>query len=141
MVRSVATLTALAGAFLAVPASADTPKRVGVDQEAQVVFSVAGRDLTVRLRPVDGAENPLASDVSGADVVFACLGRSPKDDRERIAKSQTVWPAGETEFTTRLSKDVSAKLRWCLMERPDGGDLAVARKMRIPNPAAATPQG
>lgn len=137
MSRYVAVLIALSSASFAVPAAlAETPTRVGVDQDKQVVFSVSGRELIVRLRPVDGSTNPLAADLSGSDVVLACRGRSPKGGAERIASSKVVWPAGSTEVTTRLSKDVSSKLRWCIMERPDGSDVAVTLKMRVPNPAA-----
>ncbi|MBJ7470619.1 MAG: hypothetical protein JHD16_04930 [Solirubrobacteraceae bacterium] len=137
MSRSVSAVLSLALLAVLVPsavgAASSTPTRVGVDEDAQVSFSMTGREITVTLRPVDGAENPIVRDLSGTDVVVACSGSSPKNKKRRglIAEADLVWADGATQQTVRLSKDVSYKPKWCVLERPQGSDLAVTFKLRV----------
>ncbi len=119
-------------------AAASTPTRVGVDEKKQVSFSMTGRDLTVTLRPVDGADNPMLRDLENTDVVVACQGTSPKKKKKKklIADAKTTWAEGALTTKLRLSKDVSVKPKWCVLERPQGTDLAVTFKLRVVKPAA-----
>ena len=94
---------------------------------------MTGRDVTITLRPVDGADNPIAKDLSDTDVVLACSGKSPKKPggKAAIADVSAKWAAGATQQKLRLSKDVSLKPKWCVLERPQGTDLAVTFKLRV----------
>jgi hypothetical protein len=116
-------------------ASAETRPRVGVDQSKGVSFSISRRDVVVTLRPLDGAENPLAAELSGKDVQLACRGKSPSSGKFLIGSVKTTWPKAATALPTRLSKDVSAKVSWCVLEHPDGEDIAVTTKVRVPAPS------
>lgn len=126
-------LTALAVAALpaAALAASSTPTRVGIDEKRQVSFNLSGRDVTVTLRPIDGAENPLARDLYDTKVVLACSGRSPAKKKTLITDASTTWPTGQTAHQFRLKKDVSLKPKWCVLERPQGTDLAVTFKLKV----------
>lgn len=136
MKRSVPYL--LASALLiggGVPAAlAATPTRVGVDKEHQVSFSMTGPTVIVTLRPVDGETNPIADKLDDKDVVLFCRGTDPNTGRERTAKKRKAWLAGATDVAIKLSSDVSDHPRWCVLEKPDGTDIAVTLKLRVVNP-------
>lgn len=139
MSRASSVLLSAALAAAAVPAAhaaVSTPPRVGLDEKKQVSFSMVGRDLTVTLRPVDGADNPMVRDLENTEVVVACQGRSPKKNKVLIADASTTWEQGALSQKLRLSKDVSLKPKWCVLERPQGTDLAVTFKLRVVKPAA-----
>ena len=125
------TVVAIAALPCAAVAAASTPTRVGLDEKRQVSFNLTGRDVTVTLRPVDGAENPLARDLYDTDVVLACSGTSPSKKKVLITDASVTWPNGQTAHEFRLKKDVSVKPKWCVLERPQGTDLAVTFKLRV----------
>lgn len=135
MSRSLSALLPIAVVAALVPAvahaAASTPTRVGLDEEKQVSFSMTGRDVTVTLRPIDDAVNPLAADLAATDVVLACRGTGPKSGKTTVADRPATWADGATSQTFRLSKDVSKKPKWCVLERPQGTDLAVTFKLRV----------
>lgn len=136
MKRSVMFLLASATIATAPPlAAAAARTRVGVDHTRNVSFTVTNRAIAITLRPVDGQPNPLATELSGTDIVVACQGKSPSTGRQRIADATAVWPADATTFEGKLSRDISDGLKWCVLERPDGTDLAVTLKMRVPKPS------
>jgi hypothetical protein len=119
-------------------AAAPGKVKVGVDHDANVSFSINGRSIDVRLRPAGDTPNPLLAKLAGAGVVVACKGTSPKHHRELVADIETAWPAGTDLLRVRLSRDASDAMQWCVLEQPDGTDLAVTRKLRTPKPAAVS---
>ena len=120
-------------------AAAPTKVRVGVDKSKNVSFSIDGRTIDVTLRPdADGKANALAAQLSGAGVVVACKGTSPKRGRVQVGDMETAWPVGEVTMHGRLSHDISDDPQWCVLEQPDGTDIAVTRKLRAPKPDAGT---
>lgn len=133
LLLAVAAVAALPSAALA---AASTPNRVGLDEKRQVSFNMSGRDVTVTLRPIEGEQNPLARDLSDTDVVLACSGTSPTKRKVAISDAAVKWPTDATAHQFRLKKDVSVKPKWCVLERPQGTDLAVTFKLRVVKPAA-----
>jgi hypothetical protein len=131
-------LLALASPLAAgtVDAAAPGKVKVGVDQEQNVSFSVNGRMVDVSLRPSGDQPNALAEKLSGESIVVACKGTSPKRGRVLIGDLETSWPTGATLLRGKLSRDVSDGLQWCVLEQPDGSDIAVTRKLRTPKPAS-----
>lgn len=119
-----------------VEAAAPGKVKVGVDRAKNVSFSVDGRAIDVTLRPTGDTPNPLAAKLSGESVVVACKGTSPKRGTVLIADLETAWPTGSTLLHGKLSRDASDALQWCVLEQPDGTDIAVTRKLRTPKPAA-----
>ncbi|MBO9532151.1 MAG: hypothetical protein J7513_04145 [Solirubrobacteraceae bacterium] len=118
-------------------AAAPGKVKVGVDQATNVSFSVTGRMIDVRLRPSgDGVPNPLVQQLSNASIAVACRGRSPKHGRYVVGEIETSWPKDSDLMRTRLSRDGSARMQWCVLEQIDGTDIAVTRKMRTPKPVA-----
>ena len=128
-------LACVAALSLPTAASAAGQTKVGVDKKTQVSFSLTGRSLTVTLRPLGGAINPLVNELWGAPVTLACRGFSPKGGKAHIATTTTTWLDEALTTTVKLSRDVSGKTTWCVMEQPDGTDLAVTTKLRTPAPA------
>jgi hypothetical protein len=115
-------------------AAAPGKVKVGVDRTKNVSFSVDGRMIDVTLRPDGATVNPLAAKLAGESIVVACKGASPKRGDVRVGDVETSWPAGQTLLRARLSRDVSDAMQWCLLEQPDGTDVAVTRKLRTPKP-------
>ncbi len=120
-------------------AAAPTKRKVGVDAARQVSFTVTGRSVDLSLRPSGGAANPLAAELAGQSVVLACKGTPPKRRRAAVGVIETNWPSADPTFARlQLSRDVSGSVLWCVLEHPDGTDIAVARKLRAPE--SVTPQ-
>lgn len=119
-----------------VEAAAPGKVKVGVDQAKNVSFSVDGRTIDVTLRPTGDTPNPLAAKLSGEGVVVACKGTSPRRGTVLVADLETSWPTGATLLHGKLSRDASDRLQWCVLEQPDGTDIAVTRKLRTPKPTA-----
>lgn len=117
-------------------AAAPGKVKVGVDKTKGVSFSIDGRTIDVTLRPNGDEPNKLASELSGASIVVACKGTSPKRGSVLIGDLETSWPVGEVLLHGKLSKDVSDDLQWCVLEQPDGTDIAVTRKLRSPKPTS-----
>ncbi|MEH3052788.1 MAG: hypothetical protein PGN13_02115 [Patulibacter minatonensis] len=120
-------------------AAAPTKPKSGVDAARQVAFTVAGRSVDLVLRPSSGSANPLAAQLAGQGVVLACKGTPPGRHRPALGVIETNWPTADpTFFRVQLSRDVSTSMQWCVLEQPDGKDIAVARRLRVPKPV--TPQ-
>lgn len=119
-----------------VDAAAPGKVKVGVDRARNVSFSLNGRTIDVTLRPAGDQPNPLAEKLSGESVVVACKGTSPRRRQVMIGDLETSWPTGATLLRGKLSRDVSDAPQWCVLEQPDGSDIAVTRKLRTPKPAA-----
>lgn len=132
-------VVAIVAAFGVTPGEAAAPGKVkvGVDRATNVSFSINGRTIDVVLRPVDDAPNPLAQRLSGMGVAVACKGTSPRRGRVLVAELETAWPTGAEMMRGRLSRDVSVRPQWCVLEEPDGTDIAVTRKLRTPRPTNA----
>lgn len=111
--------------------------KVGVDRKTNVSFSVSGRMIDITLRPVGDAPNPLLSELSGQSIAVACKGAHPRRGGVSVAVLETSWPASAAMMRGRLSRDVSSDMQWCVLELPDGGDIAVTRKLRAPRPSAS----
>jgi hypothetical protein len=129
------TLPALVcAAALSLPTVATAATKLGVDQAKQVSFSLTGRSLTVTLRSDGTSNNPLLASLSGSEVLFSCRGVGPKGGKPRIATADATWETDASIVTVKLSRDVSKKVSWCVLELPDHSDIAVTTKMRTPKP-------
>jgi len=117
-------------------AAAPGKVKVGVDQKKNVSFSVDGRVIDVTLRPTGDTPNPLTTELSGQSIVVACKGTSPRHGTVVIADFETSWPVGSSLLRARLSRDASDAMQWCVLEQPDGTDIAVTRKLRTPKPSS-----
>jgi hypothetical protein len=137
MTRTTSALLAVAVVATLTPvASAAAPTHVGVDHTHSVKFSLTARTLTITLQPVGDQPNPLEASLPGTVLDTACNGRSPKTGKAIVASKLSVtWPSSGTALTVKLNRDVSAHVRWCVIERQDtGADIAVSEKMRVPRP-------
>lgn len=120
-------------------AAAPGKVKVGVDREQNVSFRIDGRRVELTLRPVGGIANPLTAQLPGNRVVLACKGTSPKRGRVLVGELDVQWPYSATVMHGKLTHDVSDAMQWCVLEQPDGADIAVTRKLRAPKPGDVDP--
>lgn len=118
--------TSLHAAFvLAQPAACAVLEGVRAAQARGFAFSLAGRTLTVALSPRRAGGRP-GRRVFGRRVTAAC-GTTTRPRLRDTVHVQRRWPRGAQSVTFRFGRDIAARARWCLIERADGGDVAVAR--------------
>jgi hypothetical protein len=115
----VACLVAAAFAVSATGAPAPTQ----TDRLHGIRFDLSGAVLTVTL--VKGSQDTQAK-VWGEQIEAICSPRfgSGTPPRGSVRATQ-LWPAGQTRLTYRFERDISDRVKWCLLE--DGGeDVAAA---------------
>jgi hypothetical protein len=110
-------LASLAAVWLAAPAAA-APAPAGVDRDHGVRFDLTGPTLTVTL--LDVAETREA--VWGQRVRAACAARF---SGRGAVHTELTWPDGATELVFAFDRDISDRVKWCLIEAAGGGgDIA-----------------
>jgi hypothetical protein len=104
-------LGCLASATFAGPAVA-SPGPVRVDRDHGVRFELSGPNLTVTLIRPD-----VQDDVWGKNLDAIC---SPAFDPRRASRTAVravqLWPQGQTELTFTFDRDISYRVKWCLLE-------------------------
>jgi hypothetical protein len=101
---------------------AAAPAPVRVDRDHGVRFELSGPVLTVSLtKPTVGPE------VWGRRVRAACSPRFAHD-LDAVVHAVQLWPDGQTQLSYRFVRDVSARVKWCLIEDArSGGDIAAVQ--------------
>ena len=98
--------------------AADGPVRV--DRLHGVRFELDGRVLTVRLVPqADGQLPDVRGKVWGKRIDAICSPVFHPRRRSTIVRQIRLWPRGELELSYRFGRDISNRVKWCLLE--DGG--------------------
>lgn len=102
--------------------------RRAVDPHAPFRFTLSGRDLLVDLKPGSVQHRPhrRLAGVQGRRVVAAC-GTSLREHHGTTTVRRTRWPRHARSLHVRLPHDVSAAARFCVLEEPDGADIAAVR--------------
>lgn len=110
--------------LLAVPA-AQAETEVYFDRDHGVRFIVDGPVLTVRLEPPD-----IREDVWGRQIRAACspvFTFRPRKLRRLVVTAEQLWPDGQLELSYTFERDISDRVKWCVLEDAEGGeDLADA---------------
>jgi hypothetical protein len=117
-------LVGVACLVLAAPASAEV--RTGFDHVNQVRLTLDGRSLTATL-----ANPPRSIEMWGRRVRAGCATDVFQPLRSRSTTGRAVWPVGATSLTVMLGRDLSRRARFCVLEAPYGGDIAVVRFVRV----------
>jgi len=91
-------------------------------------FTLTGRVLLVDLKPGSDQSPPdrRLAGVQGRRVVTAC-GTSLRERHGTTTVRRTPWPRHARSLHVRLPRDVSAAARFCVLEEPDGTDIAAVR--------------
>jgi hypothetical protein len=111
-------------AALAVGLAAATAP-VQVDRENGVRFELADRALTVTLVEASVDSDPTTEeDVWGERITAVCSSRFGNHPRAKVVAVQT-WPSGSEQLTYTFRRDISERVKWCLIERDDGDVAAV----------------
>jgi hypothetical protein len=120
---------AVAVLLLVVP-PAQGATEVDLDRDHGVRFVVDGPVLTVRLEPQTGQRPPdIRMDVWGRAVRVACSPLFTADDRRllrAVVTSELFWPNGQLELSFTFDRDISERVKWCLLESAGGEDVAGA---------------
>lgn len=128
----------LALLLLAAAPVADAARRSGVDRLAEVRLTLDGRHLTATVHSPPGAGS--FSFESGEEMwqrserlravcgtTFRPLRRSQRD---RYVMSSGTWPRAASHASFVFRRDISARVRWCLLDGRDGGDVAFVSFLR-----------
>jgi hypothetical protein len=115
----------LAAASIAVSATA-SPAPVRVDRSKGVRFDLEGSVLTVGL--VAPGMSDTRDELWGERIRAVC---SPtfayRNARRSIVHGVQLWPEGQTELTYDFGRDISNRVKWCLLEEVSGGDIAAVQ--------------
>jgi hypothetical protein len=99
---------------------------VQVDRENGVRFELTGRALTVTLVEPSVSSEPTTEEVVWGERIRAvCSARFGNWPRAKVVAVQT-WPSDTEQLTYTFGRDISERVKWCLIESADdgGGDVA-----------------
>jgi hypothetical protein len=135
---------AVVGALLLIVPAAQAERLTKLDRDHGVRFTLDGAVLTVRLEPQPG-QSPadIPEDVWGRQIRAACspvFTFRPRKAR-RLAVVQTqLWPEGQLELRYRFGRDISDRVKWCILEEASGRDVAEAGFAPFIRVHASTPR-
>ena len=113
-------LGSLAAVSIAVSASA-SPSPVRVDRDRGVRFDLEGSVLTVGLV----GRTQTRSEVWGKRIRAVCSPTFGYRKTLRVAvRAAQLWPTGQPELAFSFDRDISDRVKWCLLEDVGGGDIA-----------------
>ena len=104
------------------PPVAGAATRRATDWDARVRFTLDGRLLTVRVLP--RAPRRVRRELFDTRIRAVCGTRFPFTARGKVTRTR-LWPAGRHRLRYRFRRDISRRAKWCLVEHPRGGDVAV----------------
>ena len=107
---------------LASAPAAGAATRRATDGEARVRFTLDGRLLTVRVLP--RARRGVRRELFGKRIRAVCGTRFPFTAGGKVRRTR-LWPASRRRVRYRFRRDISRRAKWCLVEHPRGGDVAV----------------
>jgi hypothetical protein len=115
-----AALAAFVVAAVAAASATAAPAPVRVDRDHGVRFDLEGSVLNLRLlRPEAGEQ------VWGKNVEAICSPAfRPRQARRPAVSAVQLWPEGQTELSYQFERDISERVKWCLLEEPSGADIA-----------------
>lgn len=100
--------------------------RRAIDRNSNVAFRLSGRLLTAALWSDGRHFSDTRSYLQGHTVRAVC-GTSFDYDNAVMATATRRWPRTARRLTFRLSRDITRRARWCLLEERGGRDLAFAK--------------
>ena len=107
---------------LASAPAAGAATRRATDWDARVRFTLDGRLLTVRV--LSRAPRRVRRELFGERIRAVCGTRFPFTARGKVTRTR-LWPVGRRRLRYRFRRDISRRAKWCLVEHPRGGDVAV----------------
>jgi hypothetical protein len=117
----------IALAMLATAAlTAAAPSPVRVDRDAGVRFHLQGTVLTASLVRPD-----LSDELWGKRIRAVCSPVFGAQARFRAVHEVETWPEGATELSYTFKRDVSERVKWCLLEDADGGGDVAAVQFQV----------
>jgi hypothetical protein len=122
-VRRAFILGFLSAVSIAVSATA-SPSPVRVDRDHGVRFDLEGSVLTVGLV----GQTETSTELWGKRIRAVCSPTFGYRETLRVAvRGVQLWPTGQTELTYNFDRDISDRVKWCLLEEVSGGDIADAQ--------------
>jgi hypothetical protein len=109
-------------ALLVLPASAGAAVRSELDRLGGLRLTLDGRVLTAEIAHTPRVMRfpTIEERLYGRRVGGAC-GTTFRPGRRGVVFMRRVWPAGVRQLTFTFGRDISRRVRWCLV---DGGDVA-----------------
>jgi hypothetical protein len=105
-----------AAAILVAPAAADAAVRTGVDTRGGLRLTLDGRVLTAKIADLSTHRDPsLEEQLYGKRIDGICSPRLRS--RKELQVRTRVWPAGARSLSFRFRRDISRRVKWCLIEK------------------------
>jgi hypothetical protein len=118
---------AVLGAFLLIVPAAQAEEVTRLDRDHGVRFTLDGAILTVRLEPQPGqSPGDIREDVWGRQIDVGCspvFSFRARKLRRAMVTGQALWPEGQLELSYTFERDISDRVKWCLLEY-GGRDVA-----------------
>lgn len=114
--------------------------RVERDQKAGIEFHLEGHLLTATIVPQDLEIVPGTAQELQGHLVRASCGTRLAQGKGRVTHRTRRWPPGKAALKYWFGRDLSAGVRWCILEeggREGGADIAVVYFKRPKHPAKA----
>jgi hypothetical protein len=130
-----AALPATTSATSLVPTRSKT--LTATDHLSGVRFSLTAGRLTLRLTDHRKGGTAAGPQLRGRKVRVACGEHDPLKSRDiaSLARAAGVWRTTATSALFLLNRDIEQTVRWCIVERADGADIAAVDFTLGHNPA------
>ena len=116
-------VAAMAVLFLVSAPVAGAAERRATDREARIRFTLDGRVLRVRVLPQ--APRRVRRELYGHRIRAVCGTNFVFEQGIKVRRTR-LWPQGRRRIRFRFRRDISRRVKWCLLEHPRGGDVAFA---------------
>jgi hypothetical protein len=124
--RTYVALLAALCALVALPSVAGAAVRIKHDKFHEVRFVLDGKTLTTTVvdLPRYMQSPPTLSELAGKRVRIACGTSFRHLRRSTVLVRQVLWPRGARSVTVDFRRDLSHRVRWCVIDSEDTDDVA-----------------
>ena len=118
------------GVVLLIVPAAHAEQVSALDRGHGMRFTLDGAVLTVRLEPQPG-QTPadIRAEVWGRQIDVVCapvFSVRPRKLRRAVVTGDALWPEGQLELSYTFERDISDRVKWCLLEDGDRDVAAVS---------------
>ena len=113
---------------LVLPASAAGAVKTGLDRHAGMRLTLDGRVLTAKIANARGGAPDLEEQLYGKRIDAVCSSSFFRPRSHSVVRTR-LWPVGARRLSFRFRRDISDRVKWCLIEN-HGVDVAAVTYIR-----------
>jgi hypothetical protein len=117
--------------FLILPGSAAGAVKTGLDRHAGMRLTLDGRVLTAKIANARGGDLDLEEQLYGKRIDAVCSSSFLRPRQHSVVRARR-WPVGARRLSFRFGRDISDRVKWCLIEK-HGVDVAAVTYI-LPEP-------